>query len=193
MAAPTQKHKRTQGKKAKDSAIVVALISAMATIIVALFNFPPFMALFEKTPTPTFTETAFPTLTLETPLVADTPTATLTPFPLPTATFTPTPGPQIFVVLEPSRTDGPAPLSVNFKAKNSYARFPDGSVWDCVLPNVCRFIWNITREGQQVVDPIHTSEGMLSFTFTARGTYLVTVTVCRGDICNGDGVFIEAR
>ena len=202
---PDTKIKRTSfGLKNKYAIAVVAAL--LVLIFAVLLNSPLFESRAE--PTPTMTATLTPTqsatatkYSTSTPIVVVvtstevTPTFTLTPTPENTATASPSPEPEIgtmMVVLQSSVDEGKAPLKVNFDARTSYVAFADGSSSGCGMNRFCSYDFTVYRDSR-FVEKISNNTGTLSYTFPARGTYFVTVYVCRGQACEDDGVTVNVK
>jgi len=110
---------------------------------------------------------------------------------LPTSTLPPPADPSLgmHVVLNPSRTSGNRPLEVIFDARDSFFVAPDREQFDC---GACDYFWQIRKDGVTVYGP-QNENGKFIYTFEARGTYYVSVYVCRSGSttdCNGSGVQI---
>ncbi|MGE5378644.1 MAG: hypothetical protein ACM3XO_26620 [Bacteroidota bacterium] len=211
-------------ERGSNAPIWAAVITGAVTIIVALLAFPPFQRLFESTATPTLTPTAefkmtttpVPTSTVtgthtatvtatsyftNTPAFTEThtSTATKTITPLhPTATLmktlTSTPALPLGmqVVLTANKTSGKIPLRVRFDARNSYLREADGTVLPCVA---CNYTWQIRQGSGTILGP-KTGAGTSEYNFTKRGTYFVSVRVCRNGStidCDASGMTITVN
>ncbi|MFN8461037.1 MAG: hypothetical protein U0X93_04610 [Anaerolineales bacterium] len=187
-----------KNKKSKISPqIWVAIITTLGVVIVGLLNFPPFMRIFDSTPSPTPipTNTTAPTLTLPpdtpipSPFFTETytstllptepliPTFTFTPIP-PTSTFTPTLpiGMQVKVIANPP--SGKKPLKVKIDARDSFLRAPNGDIFKC-RNGACSYTWYLTLPGGQ---PVKQTEkgGYIDFMFDKKGNYYINVNVCHG-------------
>jgi hypothetical protein len=199
---------------AQIAVVLVAVIGCFSTVIVSLLNSPVASNLFPAKSTPTFTQVMLSdTPTLVGILISDTPTNTE----LPPVTFTDTPpavdtplpsassdsallqqpteealGSKMIVVLTSSLDEGKSPLPVNFIAKNSYVLFADGSVASCSTANFCTFTWAVYRDLKQVVAPFK-GKSSFSYTLSGKGQYSVTVYVCRGTVCEDDGVVVIVK
>ncbi len=202
-------YKNTNGAKTRkvEPTVWVAAIGGMVTIIVALFNFPPFVAYFTPHPTltlsPTFTLTS---IFSPTPLSSDTltPVATNTfaPSVSPALTDTPTPiiiptdtprSSIILVSLVADSRSGKSPLTVRFDARSSYLLTPDGIKHPCQT-GACHYTWSANLIGQVSGRPDTDSGGTFRHTFSDKGTYIVTVQVCWGMdrlYCSEASTFIE--
>ena len=141
-----------------------------------------------------------------------TPTLTASPVPPPTETPTPLPPPtsegtrapvasllpptlvmRVFVVLEANRFSGVTPFFINFNAERSTFQLADGTIVACQLTKNCQFSWDISREGTLLESQLQAPDGHLQYTFIHRGPHVVTVTVCREQICGTDRVEIESK
>ncbi len=197
--AGSQKTDKDPNAKKIEPAIVVALIGALATIIVAILAFPPLATWVNSYLTPSVTATALPALrTTETqtkipistdPFLFFPATETATPL----STVSPTLVFRVTVKLEVSRDNGKAPFIVNFNADDSKFQFAEGAVISCRASKSCKFIWNVYRNGKLFGEPFTTPDGHMAYKFTVRGKYLVAVTVCRDTACETDTVEIEAK
>lgn len=196
----TKNDKKEKAKEAQAAVIsaratiIVALIGLAGTLIGVLFDFQPFSRLFDTsatatlTITPTFTLTATETTTLQpspTPTFTFTLTETLTPTATftqisPTATFTPTPGLSIGmqVKITANQLRGNAPLNVTLSAKDSFVRAPDGNIFECRRGG-CSYIWYVYLNGEQFIEPQKTG-GTLELKLGKRGNYFVSVYICHG-------------
>ena len=180
----------------------VAIIGAITTIIVALINSQAIIGwVFKPTQTPTFTPTATvtitntPTLTFTTtstltasPTVTDMPTASVTP----SVTIEPSKTINVFVVLVANRNTGRPPLNIRLDARDSYLLEPNGTRLSC-RGGPCRYTWVVYSGGQQIAKSDDDSSGTFEYTFGKKGTYTVTVFVCRGRDridCAGSGTQI---
>lgn len=133
-----------------------------------------------------------------------TPTLTASPVPLPPPTSEGTRAPvasllpptlvmRVFVVLEANRFSGVTPFFINFSAERSTFQLADGTIVACQLTKNCRFSWDISREGTPLESQLQTPDGHLQYTFIHRGPHVVTVTVCREQICGTGRVEIESK
>lgn len=203
-------YKNTNGAKTRkvEPTVWVAAIGGMVTIIVALFNFPPFVAYFTPHPTltlsPTFTLTS---IFSPTPLSSDTLTPvaanTFAPSASPSLTDTPTPiiilptetppTSRILVGLSADSVSGKSPLTVKFDARSSYLLTPDGERHPCQT-GACHYTWKAYLRGQQAGRSDTDSGGTFHHTFRDKGSYIVTVQVCWGKdrlYCSEASTFIE--
>ena len=179
----------------------IAIVGALATIIAALLSFPPFIALFQgEDPTPTATVTLVG-ITATTALYTHTPLpATNSPLPTnnpgfdatPTvilATETPSLPIGMHVRLYADRTSGKAPLTVKLDARDSFLRAEGGEIYGC-RSGACVYTWEVYSSGQRIGKPVDNATGTFQYTFGNKGSYFITVWVCRGggsSDCNGSG------
>ena len=196
--------KKGQPKQSGESTglrVLLVAIPVIGTIIVALFTFPPFQRIFDP-------PTAIPTSTAEPILTRMFTTATLTPtethifiptetfelvFPTETASVTPQPqlpiGMQVSLIA--NQTRGRIPLNVKFNTKNTIFRDATGAVFPC---GACNYTWQVRTGGNILFGP---QEGQATFeyTFRDRGTYFVTVVICRNQSndCGSSGALIVAE
>jgi hypothetical protein len=188
--------------------VMVAIITAITTIILALLTFPPIIEFFEKEPTPTIvpaipdatilaatieptqslmdTETSVPA-----PTFTDTPspTATATNFPTfthtPTYTFTSTVTATkglpvgMDVQLITNTTSGKSPLKVNFDARGSFLRDAEGKIFNC-SGGLCDYTWYVYQGSKLLNKPESSHNGTFNYRFGSAGDYRVVVIVCRG-------------
>ena len=197
------KHEPNNEKRRVDPTILVALIGAIGTIIVALLN----SSLIEKwllsDPTPTLTMTVSPNTpwlleySTATPIVIqathtwETPAAP--PTFTPTADSTPaTAGHQMSVVLQSSLDEGKAPLKVNFDARESFVTFADGGPSVCGMNRFCSYDFEVYCNSK-FIKRMSNNDGLLSYNFGAKGIYFVSVYVCRGEVCDDDGVTVDVK
>ena len=205
---PAAKKKRSRAARKKKSItkkpntqIIVALIGAIGLIIAAWLG-SPILERLRPTPAPSPTSTAVvsesPTL-LSATLESETPT--LAPVtlesetPLPTITSSP---PQdaadekMTVMFFGNPLDGKAPLRVNFNARESFVTLPDGSTIACGTTRLCHYTFTVLLDGNQIETDANT-DGLYSYNFGKRGQYVVTVTVCRDEVCSGSRVMVNVR
>lgn len=187
---------------------MVAIISAIATIVAAFLSSPLIENWFANNPTPTATVASTETtiftasvLPSQTPspitILINTVTSTVAPLPplINTATASPSPEPKtnkMDAILVANLLEGKAPLNVNLDARASFVQFTDGSVAECGNSQFCSFTFTIIPVGQPA-DTIHKLEGSLSYKFSRKGEYIVAVYVCRGDACDEDSVVVSVR
>ena len=182
-------------------AIWVAIIGATATITAALI--PIVNAMLQNSPIPTLvlTSTVSPmpsvtdTLTVlptYIPSLTVSPTLTNTITVAPSDTPTITPKPNLIVLVAYDRSAGRPPLKVNFDARDSYLIDSDGQQLRC-RSGACYYTWKVILNGRQLDDPATDTSGRFQYVFGKRGTFLVTVWICRGKDrvdCGGDGIYI---
>jgi hypothetical protein len=196
---------KSTGRKGVDPSVWVALIGGLVTVIVALLSFPPLLTWLQSTPTPT--TTSIPILT-DTPisvaltLLTNTPNlSTVTPtmtemiIAPPSATETPSLPIGMHVRLYADKTTGKAPLTVKLDARDSFLRAPGGEIYGC-KSGACVYTWEVYAGGQRIGKPVNNSTGTFQYSFGKKGSYFITVVVCRGggsSDCNGSGAQIEAR
>lgn len=105
-------------------------------------------------------------------------------------TTTPTSSSGImYVVLTANQTRGRPPLDVTFDARDSYFVSVDGTRYEC---GACNYTWRIRTGGVDIYGPEKT-DGRLQFIFGSRGSYFVSVYICRSGSdtdCGGSGVEI---
>jgi hypothetical protein len=198
------KKPRRKGKpKTKDNsntAIIVAVIGVIGTIIAALLS-SPLLGKWSGPVVPTATPTEFVTATpfimvvTSTELPVTPPTSTLTPTPENTATASPSPEPKVdkmTAILEATKLTGKSPLRVNFDARTSYADFAVGNNATCGNNPFCSYVFTVYRDSK-FEDRISNNTGLLLYTFNGKGQYFVNVYVCRGGTCEDDGVTINVK
>jgi hypothetical protein len=110
----------------------------------------------------------------------------------PTVDGTPATAGQMSVTLQSSLEEGKAPLKVNFDARSAYVKLADGSPSACGTNRFCSYEFTIHCDGR-FVTKVNNNDGLLSYTFGAKGKYFVTVYVCRGEACASDGVTVNVR
>lgn len=196
-----RKDRSKQTEEGPGLKILMVAIPVIGTIIVALFTFPPFQRLFELPSTT-------PTLTTEPKYAGISTVATLTPTEMytfvPTETFTlvpatetasVTPEPQLPIGMQVSlianQTRGKVPLKVRLNTKDSFFRDPSGAVFPC---GACNYTWQVRTGGNILFGP-QKGEATFEYTFRDRGTYFVTVVICRnqGGDCGSSGALIVAE
>ena len=176
--------------------IIVALLTLVGTILGLLFNFEPFQKLFDTPATPTIQAIPSLTNTSSAPVVPI-PSPTFTqilpiPYTAATATSSPSSAGVMYVILTANQTSGRQPLDVRFDARDSYYVAADGTSLDC---GACEYYWQIRKDGVFIFGPEKTS-GTLEYKFGSRGTYYVSVYVCRSGSeteCNGTGIEINVN
>ena len=176
--------------------IWAAIIGAAATIVAAVATIVTLVPTFTLSATSSFTTTPIgftetPSLTI-TPseTISPTLTSTFTATASPTETLTLTPKPKLIVVLTASKNSGKKPLRVKFDARDSYLTELNGERYVC-RDGACTYVWRVYYFGQPVGKAVNDSEGTFDYNFTKKGTYAVTVWICRGSDqmdCNGRGV-----
>ncbi len=174
--------------------IIAALIGLMGTMIATWANAHPTVSSLE-------TNSAIITV-----VVSSYEVPTQLPAPSATSILVPTVTPTIaqvvatdsslgmHVILTTNRTSGNRPLQVVFDARNSFFVAPDGSQFDC---GACEYYWEVRKDGQTLFGPSK-EPGNFMYTFGARGTYYVSVYVCRSgnttiENCGGSGVPITVQ
>lgn len=179
-----------------DPTVLVALIGLMGTIVGVLLAFPPFQRVFDPKSTAT-TEPTLTTVTAE-PVATEAHTLVLTDtFTLVPATETAsvTPEPQLPVGMQVSlianQTRGRIPLNVKFNTKNTIFRDATGAVFPC---GACNYTWQVRTGGNILFGP-QKGEATFEYTFRDRGTYFVTVVICRNQSndCGSSGALIVAE
>jgi hypothetical protein len=178
--------------------ITVSVLACIATVLGTILAFPPVLKYFQDTPTPTM----LPLLTLTSipPFLSnDPPNMTATPFfipnagsPVPLPPSTESPAQKMIAFLNANATYGKAPLQVNMNAQNSYVQLANGSILPCGQFHLCDYVWTVYRDGKSVGKPV-VGDGVYDYTFTRKGEYFVTVYVCRGSVCEDDGITIEVK
>lgn len=188
--------------------IVLAIITAITTITVALLSFQPLLNWLQPDPTPTFTtvptSSSIPIIT-NTPIpsfIAEPPTALITPILTYTptvyitltdiATIEPSPAPVFIVHLGADQTSGRRPLTVKFDARDSIFHESNGTQISC-RSGACYYSWRVYSNGQPIGRAETNESGRFEYTFRDKGTYTVTVYVCRGQDrkdCGGNGIII---
>lgn len=188
-----------------NAPIWAAVITALATIIVAFLSFPPLIArlntIWNITPTipvaatPTETPSTSPSiLPSETENLAGAASFTDTPVIPPPPTLTPTPSTGVMIAqINTNAYEGRAPLRVTFRADASYVTFPDGSVETCKYAHVCSYTWDVREQNGQTIHGPVTGGSEFSYEFSRRGVYMVVVYVCRGQACSFTSVTVTTR
>lgn len=209
-----QEKQNERGNPATFVALITVTGTVMVTLITGLFQFPPFIALFQKGPTftptvtsvaplpgPTFfSATPFPPVVLlsitDTPeLSSATPTATNVIVPTATATANSLLPIGMNILLSANKTTGKTPLNVKFDARASFLRAPDGKIYPC-KGGPCNYTWEVYTGGQKVGKTTKNSSGTFEYTFEKKGTYFITVVICRGlnnSDCKGSGTQVQAN
>lgn len=193
-------------KKGTETQVWIALIGALSAIIIAIINSQTIVGwILRPTATPTATvstpltdtpiSVVLPVVTNTLPVSTDTlaaiePTLTLT-----IATETPSLPIGMHVRLYADRTSGKALLEVRLDARDSFLRAPGGEIYGC-KSGACNYTWQVYAGGQRVGKPEENSTGTFRYRFGRKGSYVITVWVCRGggsSDCNGSGAQFEVR
>lgn len=192
--------------------VLAAIITAIATIIVAVLGSPLLIKMWEikLTPSPVVSTSAPPASAI-TETVTHPSSDTLVPFATntfapsasPSLTDTPTPiiilptetppTSRILVSLSADSVSGKSPLTVKFDARSSYLLTPDGERHPCQT-GACHYTWKAYLRGQQAGRSDTDSGGTFHHTFRDKGSYIVTVQVCWGKdrlYCSEASTFIE--
>lgn len=192
----TENKNPTSSNNKIDPTVLVALITLVGTIVGLLLAFPPFQRAFDPKATAT-TEPTLATVTAE-------PIATETYTPVLIETFTLVPATEIpSVTSEPelpigmqvslvaNQTRGKIPLKVRLNTKDSFFRDPSGAVFPC---GACNYTWQVRTGGNILFGP-QKGEATFEYTFRDRGTYFVTIIICRNQSndCGSSGVLIVAE
>ena len=167
-------------QKARSSLYLPIGIGVIAVILLALIG----MKLFAPAPVPPPTASPTETATLVPP--SETPTVVPTPTKTPFVTDTPTPSASkdtmkaqlVITGLESAK----APVTFNFSARGSFLQQANGTDLLCSAAKDCKYTWLVTRDGKEVERLPNDSNGAYGFRATAKGTYVVSVRVCRGDV-----------
>ena len=182
--------------------IVVAFLGLIGTIAGAYFGYLATRP--DTTPVSVLTATVLPS---QTPQFTDVPVTATELSPTPTPSLSPTdtdtpiilsetatllPQPRLIVVLEASKTSGKAPVAIKLDARASYMTDFTGQTYIC-RNGPCYYTWKIYQNGQQIGKSVTGTGGTFDYRFGKKGTYTVTVWVCRGRDgvdCGGSGVQI---
>ena len=201
---PAKSKVKTKRRKKREvkTEVWVAIISAIATIAVALIGYKANHPEPTPTPiltsttiaslTPVFTNTSIPFTATPSPTLLSTLTSTITRTAVPSETMTLLPSPKLIVLLTANKSSGNAPLKVKIDARESYLTAYDGQRFVC-RNGPCNYIWKIYSNGQQIGKSKTDSGGTLDYSFGKRGTYTVSVWICRGQNridCGGSGIQI---
>lgn len=196
------KTKRRTKRRGIKPEVLIAIIGAIAAITVALIEASKNQS--DSTPTsvpvtvPIFTNT-FATSLSATPTDTQIPKSTLTFTPTNTSTATATevptstPSNTMVVILTASRNTGRPPLAVKFDARDSYLREPTGRQLSC-RGGQCYYTWRVYSSAGQIDASDDNSSGTFDYNFSRKGSYRVTVLICRGKDridCGDGGVLIE--
>ena len=195
MGKETEKTSNNKNDPTGVVQVIVSIIGGIVAIIVALIGLAGILAQLKANSTP-----ALPTATLATQIIATSiantsfpespiplPTTTESfPIPLTAASETPSLSSTgvMYVSLITNQTSGNRPLEVRFDARNSYFIATDGAQLNC---GACDYFWQIRKDGVTIFGP-REENGVFLYTFGDRGTYYVSVLVCRsGSVteCNG--------
>lgn len=199
--ANSSKSENGHDKPHPSSAVIIAIVGMVGTVIVAMLGSPIIERLLFPTPAPSSTPTVFVSETLtmplqatlesETPVIIIIPTETL----MPMITASPLPDvaeEKMTVIFLGNPLDGKAPMRANFNARESFVTLPDGSSIMCGVMRLCHYAFKIMLDGKVVTEDSNT-DGLYSYMFGKRGVYTVTVYVCRDDICGGSQVMVNVR
>ena len=199
----TKRRRKPNTEKAITVQIVLAIISAITAIVIALLGFPPLIQWLQPEPSPTLvftatsspapTETVVPVTETSSPTASPSPTSTVTITVTASETITLTPAPALIVFIENDRSAGRPPLTVNFDARDSYLIASDGQQYYC-RNGACNYTWKVVSDGQKLEKSQLNSSGKFQYTFGKRGRYLISVWICRGKDavnCGGNGIYIE--
>ncbi len=204
MGYKTSKFNTNKNRKSRlEPSVITALIAASVSITVALLSFPPIVRYFTSEPTLTMwpTSTAIEPSAIIFATESPMPKTIITDTPLPiqptvslTITATESLGlpTGMQVILVANQTNGKVPLIVKFDARDSYLRSVDGTIYEC---GACNYTWSIRQGTESKFGPEKT-EGTLEYRFAKKGTYVVTVVVCRNSSdaeCGGTGRTIEVK
>ncbi len=190
-----RKKKVDSSKKSVDQAtltsitqIAVAIIGVIGTIAVAWLSYqaslpkPTPVAVLPSTPMPSatafFTATAIIFTDTPSPTILPSLTSTTPTTIVPSETITLLPQPKLIVILAANKSTGNTPLKVKMDARESYLTAYDGQKYVC-RNGPCSYSWKVYFNDQQV-GKADNSGGTFDYTFGKRGTYKVTVWVCRG-------------
>ena len=193
---------KRESSEAARAQIVAAMIGLIGTIILGWFTYQA--SLPKPTPIPVVLPAVIPSFTqtitelpatlteLPSPTHTLTPSATNTVFvtATPTETITLIPRPLLIVVLTATKTSGRAPVKVKFDARDTYLTDYDGKRYVC-RDGACYYNWKVYLRDEQIGRAVNNSGGTFDYSFTKKGTYRVTVWICRGrnEIdCNGSGI-----
>ena len=192
---PAEEPKTGENEKGKgkgDAAVLVAVVSALATLTVAILGFPPLAEWYRGRLPPTPTTVASPTPIIATfipPYQVPVPPATETPSPSRTpvaSVVSPTQVMWVKVDLDVQpRYDGKVPFRVTFNLQSSKFHLANGDDVYCRNVNTCQYSWKIYRNNV-FIQEFNNADGILVYTFTAHGTYIVKVEVCQDTACRED-------
>lgn len=203
----TRKKKKQGGNRSAWIPFWGAVITAVATITVALLSSPVIIKWLDlrHSPSPTAAPSASQAPVIQVtnsvePTVSNTQTAEAIPSNTPPPStvspeLTPTLSslaPGMRVIITASRTSGKAPLNVNLNAGDSYLLTEDGKVVKC---GACSYTWSI-RLGANFIYGPEKKDANFSFTFQKKGSYFVIVKVCRNaenEVCGSTGTYVVAN
>lgn len=182
--------------------LLIAFITAVTPIVVAWIGYksnhpdptptPAFPFTLTSSPASPFTDIPLTFTNMPSPTIVPSLIGTIPVTPLPSETMTLIPQPKLIVLLTASRSSGKAPLRVKFDARASYLTDYDGQRSVC-QNGPCNYIWKIYSNGQQIGKSKTDSGGTLDYSFGKKGTYTVSVWICRGQDridCGGSGMQI---
>ncbi len=200
---------RPRAKRRRKSRItpqlksLITFITAITPIIVAWLSYqaslpkPTPTVIIPSTPipssTPFFADTSIVFTDTPSPTILPSLTSTIPTTVVPSETITLLPQPKLIVLLTTNKSTGNTPLKVKMDARESYLTAYDGQKYVC-RNGPCSYTWKIYFNDQQV-GKADNSGGTFDYTFGKRGTYKVTVWVCRGRDkvdCGGGGIQITA-
>jgi hypothetical protein len=200
LSKPDDKLKRKIAENKKDIkpevvvaiwvAVIGSITTIVTTIVLALPGLLPFIPSVQPRLTPTATLSSTPFITNSPELSL---TNTPTPVILPSITNTPavtviatdapiiqaSPAPVLIPRLVANKTSGRSPLIVKFDARDSFLRESDGTQLSCQA-GTCYYTWRVLFNLQAKGNSVNNSSGKFEYTFRERGTYTVTVYICRG-------------
>lgn len=187
----------SRNEKGWSVPIWVAIITGIGTVVVALIGLFGTLAGIGENSEPTYTPVpALDSIPSSTATVFLSDTSTLGPIFIasaetPSATLVATQNPVgvMYVELTANQVRGRNPLIVNFDARASYLLAPDGTKFEC---GACDYFWRIRINGVDIFGPEKT-DGKLEYNFGGKGTYYVSVYVCRSGSdteCAGSGIEI---
>ena len=192
--------RRRRSRFTPEFKLFIAFITAIAPIVVAWLGYQANLS--KPTPVATITSTSIPSATsfmtstsmvftdTLSPTSSPSPTSTLPATASPSETMTPVPAPKLIVLLTASKSSGKAPLRVKFDARESYLTDYDGQRYVC-RNGPCNYIWRIYSQGEQIGKSKTDSGGTLDYSFGKKGTYTVSVWICRGQDkidCGGSSI-----
>ena len=116
-------------------------------------------------------------------------TCDLAPIQSPSTPSSSDPSFGMHIILIANQTRGQGPLHVTLDARDSFFVAADGTIFEC---GACTYTWRIRMGGTEIYGPENT-DGRLEYTFGQRGSYFVSVYVCRSGStteCVGSGAEI---